>query len=247
MSRIELQVGEFSRALASVRALVDIAPISFDKDGFYIETVDASSVGAVSMKLEPTAFDEYEADGLEAHLDVEQIGQILHKFDNSKNAELEYDPEMNRFDLTIGSFSFDLSMIHPESVRSGRKAGNVDPPAELIIKAEEFQKAVRLAEMFSDEIILGVDSDREVFYLNALGDSDSMAVSFDRTAKEVSLVDTTRAHSIYSLSYLSQMTKSIPSSQDITIKLGEEFPAKLKFEIAEGDGEVVYGLAPRVS
>ncbi|WP_224447007.1 hypothetical protein [Haloprofundus salilacus] len=245
MVSLELPVGKFSRALNSVNALVDTAPVLFSEDGFYIETVDEANVAAVTMCLQPDAFDYYNADGLEVHLDIEQLTQILQKFDADQQVTIEYKKEDGRFEVSIESFTFDLSLIHPESVRGGQKAGEIEPPAEIVIDSSEIRKAVRLADMFSDELIMGVDEKRGVFYINAIGDSDSMAVSFSEGDKEVTKVTPSKAHSIYSRSYLSQITKNIPATEHLSIKLGQEYPAKITFEIADMNGHVTYGLAPR--
>lgn len=42
------------------------------------------------------------------------------------------------------------------------------------------------------------------------------------------------------------MNKAIPKDAEVTAELGEEFPVKLHFDLAEGKGSVTYMLAPRI-
>lgn len=42
------------------------------------------------------------------------------------------------------------------------------------------------------------------------------------------------------------MNKAIPKDAEVTTELGEEFPVKMHFEFAEGDGHVTFMLAPRI-
>jgi proliferating cell nuclear antigen len=42
------------------------------------------------------------------------------------------------------------------------------------------------------------------------------------------------------------MNKAIASDAEVAVDLGEEYPVKLHFEFAEGDGHVTYMLAPRI-
>ena len=49
-----------------------------------------------------------------------------------------------------------------------------------------------------------------------------------------------------SLDYLKDMDKAIPSDAEVTTELGEEFPVKMHFGYAEGDGHVTFMLAPRI-
>ena len=56
----------------------------------------------------------------------------------------------------------------------------------------------------------------------------------------------TDAKSLFSLDYLSDMSKILGKSNEVTIDLGKDFPLKIRIKIAEGHGEVSYMLAPRV-
>ena len=42
------------------------------------------------------------------------------------------------------------------------------------------------------------------------------------------------------------MNRAIPKNGEVTVDLGEEFPVRISFEIAEGMGSVTYMLAPRI-
>jgi len=51
---------------------------------------------------------------------------------------------------------------------------------------------------------------------------------------------------MFSLDYLSDISKIAGKADEVTIDLGKDYPLKLKLKIAEGLGEVNYMLAPRV-
>jgi len=42
------------------------------------------------------------------------------------------------------------------------------------------------------------------------------------------------------------MNKAIAKDGEVTTELGEEFPVKMHFDIAEGQGSVTFMLAPRI-
>jgi proliferating cell nuclear antigen len=52
--------------------------------------------------------------------------------------------------------------------------------------------------------------------------------------------------SLFSLDYFSNMVRSVPSAGVVALAIGQDYPAKMNFEIAEGNGEVTYLLAPRI-
>jgi len=98
--------------------------------------------------------------------------------------------------------------------------------------------------MVSDHIALGVDATDEYFYVDAEGDTDD--VHLELTEEDLIDLQAGDAHSLFSLDYLNDMNKAIPKDAEVTAELGEEFPVKLHFEIAEGLGHVTYMLAPRI-
>ncbi|WP_440006193.1 hypothetical protein [Halomicrococcus sp. SG-WS-1] len=239
-------VGKISRAFKSVNALVDTVPVVFGNESLEIDSVDELNIGAVSLSLNEGAFHSYDGNGTEVHLDIEQICQLLSKFDRGSQATIKCDVDKSLVSLLVSGYEFELATIHPDSVRGGRKAGKVDPPAEVTIEAQEIQKAMRLGDMFSEEIIMGIDDSREVFYINSKGDSGNMAVSYNSGDDEITFIENERAHGVFSHSYLYEMTKMIPGNEEISLKLGEEYPAKIEFNFADDDGEIAYGLAPRI-
>jgi proliferating cell nuclear antigen len=98
--------------------------------------------------------------------------------------------------------------------------------------------------MVSDHIALGVDADDELFYVDAEGDTDD--VHLELTREDLIDLVAGEARSLFSLDYLKDMNKAIPKDAEVEIELGEEFPVKLHFDIAEATGQVTYMLAPRI-
>jgi proliferating cell nuclear antigen len=52
--------------------------------------------------------------------------------------------------------------------------------------------------------------------------------------------------SLYSLDYLSDISKGVGSAGEVVINLGRDLPASIRFELANGDCTVKYVLAPRI-
>jgi proliferating cell nuclear antigen len=98
--------------------------------------------------------------------------------------------------------------------------------------------------MVSDHIALGVDADAEHFYVDAEGDTDDVHLELDR--EDLIDLQAGDAHSLFSLDYLQDMNRAIPKDAEVTMELGEEFPIKMHFDIAEGEGAATYLLAPRI-
>ena len=51
---------------------------------------------------------------------------------------------------------------------------------------------------------------------------------------------------MYPLDFFSNMVKSITTSTEVTLHVGNEYPLKIEFSVANGKGDARFLLAPRV-
>ena len=231
-------------ALDSVSALVDECKVHLNEDGLAIRAVDPANVGMVDLTLAADAFESYEGDGGTIGVNLTRLEDIVGMADAGQLVQLDLDEETRKLHIQIDGLEYTLALIDPDSIRQEPDIPDLDLPATIVLEGRDIDRAVKAADMVSDHIALGVEEDDELFYVDAEGDTDD--VHFELARED--LIDLTAgpAHSLFSLDYLKDMNKAIPNDGEVTIELGEEFPVKLHFEIAEGNGEVTYMLAPRI-
>jgi len=230
--------------LDSVSVLVEECKIHLEEDGLTIRAVDPANVGMVDLELESSAFESYEADGGLIGVDLSRLQDIAGMADKGQLVELELDEETRKLHIQIDGLEYTLALIDPDSIRQEPDIPDLDLSAEIVLEGSDIGRAVTAADMVSDHIALGVDPDAEFFYVDAEGDTDDVHFELD-TADLIGL-QAGDAHSLFSLDYLGDIQKAIPKDAEVTMELGEEFPVKLHFEIAEGQGRVTYMLAPRI-
>jgi proliferating cell nuclear antigen len=230
--------------LDSVGVLVDECKIHLDGGGIEIRAVDPANVGMVDLSLDAAAFESYEADGGLIGVNLVRLQDIAGMADSDQLVHLELDEETRKLHISIDGLEYTLALIDPESIREEPDLPDLDLPATIVIEGRDIDRAVTAADMVSDHIELGVDDGEEVFYVKAQGDTDDVHLELDAT----DLIDLVvgPASSLFSLDYLQDMNKAIPKDTEVTMELGDEFPVKLHFDIAEGEGEVTYMLAPRI-
>ncbi len=228
----------------SVGVLVDECKIHLDEDGLAIKAVDPANVGMVDLQLDAEAFESYEANGGIIGVNLDRLESIAGMASSGQLVEMELDEETRKLHIKIDGLEYTLALIDPDSIRQEPDIPDLDLPATIIVEGSDINRAVKAADMVSDHIALGVDEDEDVFYIEAEGDTDNVDLKLDTD----DLINLTAgpAHSLFSLDYLKDMNKALPKNGEVTIDLGEEFPLKLHFEIAEGMGEVTYMLAPRI-
>jgi proliferating cell nuclear antigen len=230
--------------LDSVGVLVDECKIHLDEGGIEIRAVDPANVGMVDLSLDASAFESYEADGGLIGVNLVRLQDIAGMADSGQLVELELDEETRKLHIAIDGLEYTLALIDPESIREEPDLPDLDLSSTIVIEGRDIDRAVTAADMVSDHIELGVDETEEVFYVEAEGDTDDVHLELDGE----DLIDLVagNASSLFSLDYLQDMNKAIPKDAEVTMELGEEFPVKLHFDIAEGEGEVTYMLAPRI-
>ncbi|MFB6106746.1 MAG: DNA polymerase sliding clamp [Halobacteriaceae archaeon] len=230
--------------LDSISVLVDECKIRLEEDGLAIRAVDPANVGMVDLSLDAAAFESYEADGGVIGVNLSRLEDIASMADSGQLVDLELDEETRKLHIQIDGLEYTLALIDPDSIRQEPDIPDLDLPATIVVEGADIDRAVRAADMVSDHIALGVDDAAELFYVDAEGDTDDVHLELGVD----DLIDLTPgpAHSLFSLDYLKDMNKAIPKDGEVTVELGEEFPVKLHFAFAEGDGNVTYMLAPRI-
>jgi proliferating cell nuclear antigen len=138
--------------------------------------------------------------------------------------------------------AYTMSLLDPSSIRKEPKVPALDLPARIVLRGEDMKRAVKAAEKVSDYMSIGVKGD--VFFMEAEGDTDKVLV--EMTRDQLIDIQPADAKSLFSLDYLSDMSKIVGKASEITIDLGKDYPLKLRLKIADGHGEVSYMLAPRV-
>ncbi|PSP82923.1 DNA polymerase sliding clamp [Halobacteriales archaeon QH_8_68_33] len=202
-------------------------------------TLDSVSVLVDECKI------HLEADGLTIQaVDPANVGIIAGMAEAGQLVHLELDEETRKLHIAIDGLEYTLALIDPDSIRQEPDLPDLDLPAEIVIEGRDIDRAVTAADMVSDHIALGVDADAEHFYVDAEGDTDDVHLELGR--EDLIDLQAGDAHSLFSLDYLQDMNRAIPKDAEVTMELGEEFPIKMHFDIAEGEGSVTYLLAPRI-
>jgi proliferating cell nuclear antigen len=239
-----VSAGTLGTALDSVSVLVEECKLHLNDDEIAIRAVDPANVGMVDLTLSADAFESYEADGGVIGVNLSRLQDIAGMASSDNLIHFELDEETRKLHISIDGLEYTLALIDPDSIRQEPDIPDLDLPANIVLEGRDIDRAVTAADMVSDHIALGVNEDDDQFYVDAEGDTDDVHFELDRE----DLIDLTAgpAHSLFSLDYLKDMNRAIPSDAEVTIDLGEEFPVKLHFDIAEAEGNVTYMLAPRI-
>jgi proliferating cell nuclear antigen len=259
MFEAKIDANVLRECIESITAIVDEGKLKIAEDGFKLWAVDPANVAMVSFALQSDAFDDFRFAAKEAESGAEAEGTTESKAETEigidfvkllgilgiggrEEVELELDEHAQKLFTRMGSLAYTISLLDPSSLRKEPKVPELEFPVQVIIETEEFRRTIRAAEKIGDHIVLGVDG--EVFYMEAEGEMEKLRLGL-RKEQLIHLTPGT-LHSLYSLDYISAMSKGMSHAENITLNLGKDYPLQIEFEVAEGKGKVSYLLAPRI-
>ena len=229
-------------AIEAISSLVDEAKFKLTADGINIRAVDPANVAMVSLELTKDAFDSFEATEGEIGIDLTKMNDIMEMAEKDDRIEIDLDENAHKLIVRMRELSYTMSLLDPSSIRKEPKVPALDLPVHIVVRGEDLKRAVKAAEKVSDYMSMGISG--EVFFMEAEGDTDN--VRLEMTKDQLIDLKSGEARSLFSLDYLTDISKIAAKASEVTIDLGKDFPLKVRFKIAEGHGEVSYMLAPRV-
>ncbi len=233
---------KLKEAIESVSTLVDEAKFKLNPDGLSVRAVDPANVAMVSLDLAGDAFDSFEATEGELGIDLTKLNGIMEMADKDDSIEIDLDETAHKLVVRMRGLSYTMSLLDPSSIRKEPKVPSLDLPAHVIIRGEDLKRAVKAAEKVSDYMSIGVRGD--VFFMEAEGDTDN--VQLEMTKDQLIELSPGEAKSLFSLDYLTDISKIAGKTEKVSIDVGRDYPLKIRFKIAQEHGDVSYMLAPRV-
>ncbi|NYT02066.1 MAG: DNA polymerase sliding clamp [Methanosarcinales archaeon] len=227
-------------SIEAVSSLVDEVKFTISERGLELKAVDPANVAMISLKLDASVFEFFQATPGDIGVDLVRLSDLLSMADRGENVKLELDEEGHKLKMGVGSLSYTLSLIDPSAIRKEPRIPDLDLPAHVTVSGTELRRAVKAAEKVSDHVIMGVSD--EGFYMEAKGDIDSFKLKIP--SSELLGLKPGDARSLFSLDYLSDMSKSLGKSQEVKLELGLDYPLRIGFKIKEV--EINYLLAPRI-
>ncbi|AGK61597.1 monomeric archaeal DNA polymerase sliding clamp [Archaeoglobus sulfaticallidus PM70-1] len=227
-----------SKAMVS---LVSEARFHFKEEGLHSRAVDPANVAMVIVDVPSSSFIKYESEGdFVAGVDVNRIFDISKSIKNDDVVEMTINEES--FIVKFGSVKYSVSLIDPSAIRKEPRIPQIDLPAKIVMDAGEFKKAIVAADKISDHVVFRTNE--EGFFIEAEGDVDR--ITFSLSDAELAEFNRQEAKSMFSLEYLKEFVKIASSGDVLTIRLGNDYPVRMVFEVAGGKVRVEYILAPRI-
>ena len=242
MFKAEIRSDTLKGIVNVISTLVDEVKFSVDAEGIGLKAVDPAHVAMIEVYIGKGAFESYSAEPTEIGVDLDKVKEVLKLAVSGDVISMEQDESHGRLIFKVGNITRRMNLVDTSSM-SDPKVPQLSLQAKVEIVVAELQKGIKAAETISDHIAL--TADEEFFELSSEGDTDSASLRLDKS-KLKSIEAKAKVCSLFPLDYFSNLVKAIPSETAVKIELDNDYPVKIGFDLADGNGNVRYLLAPRI-
>jgi len=224
------------KALEDLNIVVNYADVEVRDSGIEVKAVDDKNVEMVFLNLSKDDFRWYElSEDLSVRLYIKKINNVLKDI-KSKELNVEVSVDKARFYTSGFNYEIETSKEEKQAIKDPRSV--IEWVANATIKGEEFKDAVNMIKKVDDDVTFKADR-TDFKIIGKHGTIEALEFAFDKkTGGEGS--------SIFSMNYIYPISRIIDKRSDIHIRLGNEQPVSLKFDIIGGKGSVEYIVAHKV-
>ncbi len=229
--------------IETISSIIDECKLNITPDGITIHALDKSHITFVELDMKKTLFDEYTCETPEQVLiDTNQLMQILRRCKNDDILKIETEP--THITLNFDGESnrrFRVSLIDNEY--ESPQPPIIDYPVQITTPSTLIKDSLGDSKLFGENIIFTVDQD----YLHIC--SQTASGVFGEThikylhGENINEV----VKSGYSIEMLMNIFKASKISKECQLKLGDDIPLMVTFELPMRDGYLRFLLAPRLS
>ncbi|MDY6766069.1 MAG: proliferating cell nuclear antigen (pcna) [Candidatus Nanohaloarchaea archaeon] len=248
MVRAELSdAGLLNDALQSISNIITEGVFQFSDDGVKLVAADPAMVAMVDFELEQEAFDTYECDEpAKIGVNIEDLYSIVRRAGSNETVELELDQDASKLYVRMHngsdrSFSLALLNLDEEDIPS---TDDLDFSVAADVTTAVLDDAVGDASVVGDAVTVRADGD--AITLAAEGDNSTVETTIRAGSDGLMELDADgQVQSMFSLDYLNKMIKAKKLSDTTRLKLGDDFPMRLEFQVPD-TLQLSYVLAPRI-
>jgi len=241
-----IPVATLSDAIAALRTIVDESKLRFDDDGLQSRAVDAANVAMVDVGVPGSAFERLDVgDETTLGINLETLADVLSMAESGDDLVARLNAETKKLELSFPETGLEYThaLIDPDAIRQEPDIPDLDLGGEYVVPGRAIDRGLSAADLVSDHIRFEAVAD-DTLRLSADGDTDTVNLEIDDELIDGELTGDDQ-ESMFSLEYLSDITRPIGSDSPVTVDLGSEMPVKMHFGMGD-DIDVEAMVAPRI-
>ncbi len=247
MFKAELEeVGLLQDSMKTISDLISEGLFQLEEDGIKLIAADPAMVALVDFKIEKDVFENYELDGEDkVGLNLENLYSILRRANSNDTITLELDEDESKFHIKMENsstrnFSLPILNLSEDDIPS---TDQLDFNVTAELEAQVLESAIKDALVVGDSVT--VSATGEELRIVSEGDQSNVDFTISGDSDGVMSLEGSEAESMFSLDYLNSMIGAKSLSDVVEIRLGDDFPMRLNFDVPD-DARLSFVLAPRI-
>jgi len=244
----------FTTIFQHIKLFSDHINIMFEKERMYLQAMDGSRVSIFEVFIPSTWFDEYNHSnetniciGLSSTtffkiLNTHEKQQTMNfVFDNNESDKLYINYTCDNKNIFDKHFEIPLMDIDTDVMQIPL----FESQADIVLPSSNFASLINQLKLFGDTI--NINCNEEKILLNSsTEESGKMSVEIKiEDVDSYSINEGQQLNLSYSLSYLHNICQYNKLAKDIEIKITENYPIKITYNLLD-DAKIIYYLAPKI-
>lgn len=247
MFKAELEeVSLIKDSMKTISDLISEGLFQLTEDGVKLIAADPAMVALVDFKMEEDVFEEYELDEeTKVGLNLENFYSILRRANSDDTITFSVQEEGSKFEIKMENsstrnFSLPILNLSEDDIPS---TDNLDFNVTAELETGVLENAIKDALVVGDSVT--ISSNGSNLQIAAEGDQSNVDFTIEEGSEGIMDIEGTDASSMFSLDYLNSMVGAKKISEVMELRLGDDFPARLNFEVPE-KVRLSFVLAPRI-
>lgn len=233
----------------NLQSILDVATVFVERcrvfitdDEIRIRGTDPADNCLVVIDVSNEAFESVSFDERDVCWDFTQMADMVNTADRDSKVSLELLD--HNIEISVLDLNFTLTLENPDYLKRDREKPELKLDGEVVMESAAFKRGINAANLVANHVEFGIDSNRSLFYMQALGDVNEVIMR--RSKRDLQTLTSEEMTSEYSLDYLNPISNAIPKDSEVQLNFDEDYPAEISFKIVDGSAEVTYFVAPKV-
>jgi proliferating cell nuclear antigen len=212
------------KSLESISNLIQETNVRFKQDGIYIKAVDKTQILLLDFYFPKTSFDNYLVDPSLVGINIHELYNIISRsFDSDK---LKLDLKENSLEINLlGQIDRKFNVSYLDISENEISIPEIKFDSEIIIIAFLLKEILKDINLIGTTVTFKVKDSK--FIVECEGDKGKI----ETTLPKVKIKSKKNVTVKFSLSYLKNITKSIDNDTNILLKLSDDSPLYLEYDI----------------
>ena len=241
---VEIRVDLLKEFFEVISLLNDEVLLHFKEEGVESAVVDPSHVAMIYVTLSKDAFNKYECSGVKIGVDMEKINSFLKIIGSSEMLQMKLLEEDNMLLLKGDTLTKKISLIDPSAFQES-KLPQLAHSVKITVSSKDLERGIKAGEKFTEQLSFILTEDG----FSVFGRKDNETINLDIPKSQLLALEGDidgEIRSTFSMEFLSKISKVLTNSETVELKLKTNYPLEMAFQIADGYGNVIFLLAPRM-